>query len=122
MSFIAAASIVSSSSSTLRAASPRGMKLSSLATRARGPVKPSSTRAVTHAFGDAAGGAGFVDDEDSAGGVGLPQDVLDRAAARASACPRPEWRLCARRAGGRRAGSCATPLPNVTIVRSVPSP
>jgi hypothetical protein len=29
------------------------------------------------ALGDAAGAAGFVDDEDTAGGVGLTHDVLD---------------------------------------------
>ena len=54
------------------------MKLSLLVTLARAPGEALVDEGCQHAFGDAAGGAGFVDDEDSAGGVGFPQNVFDR--------------------------------------------
>ena len=70
--------MVSSDRSTCRAASPRGMKLSSLVTLADGTPELPVDQRRDDRLGDAAGAAGLVDHQHPSRHVGLAQDVLDR--------------------------------------------
>ena len=69
--------MVSSDSSTCRAASPSGMKLSRLATRSTAR-EAMGDKCREHALANATGLAGLVDDEHLAGGPGFAKHVVHR--------------------------------------------
>jgi hypothetical protein len=77
VSLIAAASMVSSDSSTSQCGVAEGDEAVLAGDAGKRAGEAFVDQGGDDALGDAAGAAGFVDDEDTAGGVGLTHDVLD---------------------------------------------